>query len=192
MATGQADYDATILRFPMIYGPRQVAPREWCIIRRILDGRRRIIVPDGGLKLERRGFVDNVAHAVLLAVDKGRESAGQIYNVGDETIWSLREWIEAIASYLNHECELVSMPFAVARPVQGLRGQEFSLGSGHREDQGRVGVPGPGVRCGGPETDRQLVSGEEAGAGRRDRAGARRPLRLRVGRQAHRCLHRAP
>jgi nucleoside-diphosphate-sugar epimerase len=118
-------YGATILRFPMIYGPRQVAPREWCIIRRILDGRKRIIVPDGGLKLERRGFVDNVAHAVLLAVDKGAESAGEIYNVGDDTIWSLREWIEAIARILNRECELVSMPFAAARPSRPYAGRAF-------------------------------------------------------------------
>lgn len=119
------DYAATVLRFPMIYGPRQVAPREWCIIRRILDGRRRIIVPDGGLKLERRGYVDNVAHAVLLAVDKARESAGRIYNVGDETVWSLRQWVEAIASGLGSACEVVSMPFDVARPARPYAGRSF-------------------------------------------------------------------
>jgi nucleoside-diphosphate-sugar epimerase len=118
-------YAATVLRFPMIYGPRQVAPREWCIIRRILDGRRRIIVPDGGLKLERRGYVDNVAHAVLLAVDKARESAGRIYNVGDETVWSLRQWVEAIASGLGSTCEVVSMPFDVARPARPYAGRSF-------------------------------------------------------------------
>jgi nucleoside-diphosphate-sugar epimerase len=118
-------YDATILRFPMIYGPRQVAPREWCIIRRILDGRKRIIIPDGGLKLERRGFVDNVASAVLLAVNKREESAGQIYNVGDETVWSVREWIETIARHLDHQWELVSMPFSIARPTRPYAGRGF-------------------------------------------------------------------
>ncbi len=118
-------YDATILRFPMIYGPRQVAPREWCIIRRFVDGRKQIVVPDGGLKLERRGFVDNVAHAVLLAVDKPRESAGEIYNVGDETIWSLREWIERIARCLDARCDVVSMPFSVARPSRPYGGRNF-------------------------------------------------------------------
>jgi nucleoside-diphosphate-sugar epimerase len=119
------DYSATMLRFPMIYGPRQVAPREWCIIRRILDGRTRIIVPDGGLKLERRGYVDNVAHAVLLAEDKAEESAGQIYNVGDETVWSLKEWIGAIATSLGATCELISMPFALARPSRPYAGRSF-------------------------------------------------------------------
>lgn len=119
------DYEATILRFPMIYGPRQVAPREWCIIRRILDGRKYIIVPDNGLKLERRGYVDNVAHAVLLAVDKAKESAGQVYNVGDETVWSLRQWVEAVAASLDSTCEVVSMPFDIARPARPYAGRSF-------------------------------------------------------------------
>jgi nucleoside-diphosphate-sugar epimerase len=118
-------YDATILRFPMIYGPRQVAPREWCIIRRMLDGRKGVIVPDGGLKLERRGFVDNVAHAVLLALDKSAESAGQIYNVGDETIWSVSEWIEVIGRIMHREFEIISMPFSAARPSRAYAGRSF-------------------------------------------------------------------
>ncbi|MFC1970102.1 NAD-dependent epimerase/dehydratase family protein, partial [Chloroflexota bacterium] len=40
--------------------------------------------------------------------------AGQIYNVGDEKILSLREWIQIVARTLNHELELVSMPFSLA------------------------------------------------------------------------------
>lgn len=52
----EGGYNATLLRFPMIYGPRQVAPREWCIMRRILDRRRHLILPDGGLKLEEEGI----------------------------------------------------------------------------------------------------------------------------------------
>jgi nucleoside-diphosphate-sugar epimerase len=118
-------YAATILRFPMIYGPRQVSPREWSIVRRIVDGRRCLIIPDGGLKLERRGYADNVAHAVLLAVDKPRESAGEIYNVGDELILSLKEWVETIAHALNHEFELVSLPFSLARPSRPYAGRDF-------------------------------------------------------------------
>jgi len=118
-------YAATILRFPMIYGPRQVAPREWCILRRILDGRKHLIIPDGGLKLERRGYAGNVAHAVLLAVDKPRESAGEIFNVGDETIWSLKHWVELITQHLNYKWELVSMPFSIARPSRPYAGRSF-------------------------------------------------------------------
>jgi nucleoside-diphosphate-sugar epimerase len=118
-------YTATILRFPMIYGPRQVAPREWCIVRRILDGRKHLVIPDGGLRLERRGYIENVAHAVMLAVDKAGESAGQIYNVGDETVWSLRNWINLITRTMNHRWKLVSMPFTIARPSRSYAGRDF-------------------------------------------------------------------
>jgi len=121
----EGHYSATILRFPMIYGPRQVAPREWSIIRRALDGRRHLIIPDGGLKLERRGYAENMAHAVLLAVDKPREGSGEIFNVGDETIWSLKEWVQIITLALNHNFELINMPFSMARPSRPYAGRTF-------------------------------------------------------------------
>jgi len=111
----QGHYQATMLRYPMIYGPRQGAPKEWSIIRRILDGRRQLIIPDEGLRLERRAYAENAAHAVLLAVDKPGVSAGQTYNVGDEKVLSLREWTQIVARTLNYELELVSMPFALAQ-----------------------------------------------------------------------------
>ena len=108
-------YEAAIMRYPLIYGPRQLAPKEWCIIRRLLDGRKQVIVPDGGLRLERRAYAENAAHAVLLAVDKPQVSAGQIYNVGDEKVLSVREWVQIVARTLGHEIELVSLPFELAQ-----------------------------------------------------------------------------
>ena len=47
----EAHPDATHFRYPYVYGPRQLVPREWCIVRRVLDGRERIIVADEGLTL---------------------------------------------------------------------------------------------------------------------------------------------
>src|SRR6185503_16533317 len=40
---------ATHLRYPYVYGPHQLVPREWCVVRRILDGRREIILAEDGL-----------------------------------------------------------------------------------------------------------------------------------------------
>ena len=51
-----------------MYGPHQLVPLEWCIVRRILDGRPSIVLPDGGLTLLLVGYAENLAHAVLLAV----------------------------------------------------------------------------------------------------------------------------
>ncbi|MDH3295721.1 MAG: epimerase, partial [Acidimicrobiia bacterium] len=53
---------ATLFRYPLIYGPGQINPREWLIVRRILDGRRRIIVADGGLTLRAAAFGANASH----------------------------------------------------------------------------------------------------------------------------------
>lgn len=108
---------ATHMRYPYVYGPRQPAPREWCIIRRILDGRRQIILPEGGLTLCTFGYSRNVAHAVLLVVDNPAAAAGQIYNTGDEHVLSLRQVVECIRTALGHELEIVSMPWEFARPA---------------------------------------------------------------------------
>ncbi|MEE8473342.1 MAG: NAD-dependent epimerase/dehydratase family protein, partial [Dehalococcoidia bacterium] len=119
----QGHYRATIMRFPLIYGPRQLAPPEWSIIRRILDGRKQLMVPDGGLRLERRGYAENMARAIMLAAEQPEVSGGQIYNVADETILSLRDWIDTIAKALGHQWELVSLPFWLARPSRPYAGR---------------------------------------------------------------------
>src|SRR5690606_29778947 len=67
-------FSLTHLRYPNLYGPRQLAPREWSIIRRLRDGRRRLPILDAGLTLESRSFVRNAAHAVLLTVDHEKEA----------------------------------------------------------------------------------------------------------------------
>lgn len=116
----RGDYRATYIGYPYLYGPGQIAPLEWSIIRRILDGRRQFIIPDGGIKAEIRGYVENAARAVLLAVDKPEVSAGQKYFFGDEDIYTLRQRVEFIAEYLNHEWELVDMPYDLATPSHVL------------------------------------------------------------------------
>ncbi len=109
---------AAYFRYPYVYGPYQLIPREWCVIRRILDGRPHIIVPDGGLSLTTHGYAANLAHAVLLAVDQPEASAGQIYNCGDETQLTLHQVIEVIAAAMEAELEIVSMPHELAVPAR--------------------------------------------------------------------------
>jgi nucleoside-diphosphate-sugar epimerase len=112
--------DATHFRYPYVYGPRQPMPREWCIVRRMRDRRPCLVVPDGGLTLCTFGYAENLAHAVLLAVDAPAVSAGQIYNCGDAEILSLRQVIEILATALDWRGELVSMPWALARCARPL------------------------------------------------------------------------
>lgn len=105
---------ATVLRFPMIYGPRNARPHEWPVIRRVRDRRPHMIVPDGGCQVITRCAARNAAAFVLAAVDHPEAAAGQVYNCGDPTAWSLRQWIEAIVGLLGAELELVAIPGDIA------------------------------------------------------------------------------
>ena len=119
-------YNATHFRYPTIYGPRQLAPQEWSILRRILDGRSRLILPDGGLGIRLRGYAQNMAHALLLAVDKPEKSSGQIYNVRDERLLTARSWISFICRVMNHQFVFVEMPYSLARPAEVIAGASIT------------------------------------------------------------------
>lgn len=101
---------AAIFRYPYVYGPYQLVPREWSIIRRIQDRRKFILLPDSGMALMTHGYAENLAHAVLLAVDQPQASAGQAYNCGDEVQFTMRQLVEVIARTMNHDLEIVNVP----------------------------------------------------------------------------------
>ena len=112
--------EATHFRYPYVYGPYQLVPREWCIVRRILDGRPFIILPEDGLTLHHYGYAENLAHAVLLAVDAPDASRGEIFNCGDEHVLTLRQVVEIVAHSLDAELEIVSLPWQLAAPARPL------------------------------------------------------------------------
>jgi nucleoside-diphosphate-sugar epimerase len=109
--------ELTHIRYPYLYGPRQLAPREWSIIRRIRDGRRTIPVLDGGLSLESRAYAVNAAHAVLLAVDNPEVARGKVYHVADDETPTDAERALAIAAAMAAEVDLVSYPREIGRPA---------------------------------------------------------------------------
>jgi nucleoside-diphosphate-sugar epimerase len=128
--------EAAHFRYPYVYGPHQLVPREWLVVRRILDGRERIIVPDDGLTLHHHGYTENLAHALLLAVEQPVAAAGKVFNVGDEEVLSIRQVIEIIARALGERLEIVSMPFEIAVPSRPLLTQP--LPTNRVLDVGRV------------------------------------------------------
>lgn len=115
--------DAAHFRYPYAYGPLQVVPREWSIVRRIIDGRRRIVVADDGLTLHHHGYTENLAHAVLCGVDRPLDAAGMVFNCGDDEVLTVRQVIEIIAAELGVDLEIVSMPFELAIPARPLLAQ---------------------------------------------------------------------
>ena len=118
--------DATHFRYPYLYGPRQPVPREWCIVRRVLDGRRHLVVPDGGLALQSFASTANAAHAVLLAVDRPDAAQGEIFNVADLECLTLAQVVDLVAGALGAELEQVSIPAALAWPARPLMMQQAS------------------------------------------------------------------
>jgi nucleoside-diphosphate-sugar epimerase len=113
-------YHGVHLRYPLIYGPRQPMPTEWWVMRRILDGRRHIVLADGGLTLFVRGYSGNMAHAVLLAVDRPEIAGGKIYNCGDVRQFTIAQWVEAIGRAMGAELEVISVPAEYAYPARDL------------------------------------------------------------------------
>ncbi len=111
---------ATHFRYPYVYGRYQLVPREWLLVRRFRDGRRRIILPDGGLTLHSFGYAENIAHAILLAVDKPAVSRGKIYNVADATVLTLRQVTDIIAAHMGVEVQVINMPWELAVPAKPL------------------------------------------------------------------------
>jgi nucleoside-diphosphate-sugar epimerase len=123
-------FNVSHFRYPNLYGPRQLAPKEWSVIRRIQDGRRVLPMLDGGLTLESRAYVENAAAAVLLAVDKPDASAGQIYNVADQHTPSDVVRARKIAQLMGVEVEFVSFPRSAGRPAHYWgRGRDLETGT---------------------------------------------------------------
>lgn len=115
-------YDATIIRYPLIYGPHSYIPHEWYIVRRAIDKRKHIILEADGLTYVQRGHSENIAHLVMLAIEKP-QSSGQAYNAGDEQTLSLRALITIISEALGHDWELVEMPIRLSprrNPFAGI------------------------------------------------------------------------
>jgi nucleoside-diphosphate-sugar epimerase len=119
---------ATVFRYPYVYGPYQLVPREWSIVRRVLDGRQRILVPDGGTTLFTHGWAGNLAHAVLLAVDQPEASAGKAYNCGDLDQLTIVQIVDVVAGALGASLKPVSVPWEAAGPARALTLSEH----GHR------------------------------------------------------------
>lgn len=141
LAAGErGDFRATYIVYPTLYGPRQPGCPEWHVVRRIRDGRRKLILPDAGLRLESRAFVGNVAQAPLLALDRPDIAAGKTYVVTDQDVYSTRQRVEFIAAHLGVDLDIIDMPYDLATPAHPLyragRTHRVGLASSIRDELG--------------------------------------------------------
>lgn len=100
----------TILRYPMVYGPRDLQHRLFPYLKRMDDNRPAIVMEQGMANWRwTRGYVENVAAAVVLAVTDER-AAGRIYNVGEKEALSEVEWVKAIGVAAGWSGKVVIVP----------------------------------------------------------------------------------
>lgn len=121
----RGDFAVTILRWPALYGPRDTTPREWYYIKQALDGRKRIPVANGGVALFSRGYLKNMAHTVVLALESDI-AAGQVYNAADAHAMTVRQIVEMIGEIMEHKWEIVAIPRALMPTFSKSQGRPFS------------------------------------------------------------------
>jgi len=102
------------VRYPQIYGPRNVIPWEWPIVRRVLDKRQRMIVPDDGLWIITRCAARNAAEVVLKLVDSPDIANGKYYNAADDDQFTVRQLAEMVVTHAGGDMQLVSIPSALS------------------------------------------------------------------------------
>jgi len=109
------------LRLSLIYGEHDGQRREEFVLRRVRAGRMRI--PFGaGTSLDTRCYVGDVASAVLAALDRASAAAGQVFNVGDLTTGTARDWALAILAAAGSEASLITVPEDLVPPdLEGTR-----------------------------------------------------------------------
>jgi len=110
VVTSDARLAGTVLRLPCVYGPRDHKHRTFEYLKRMDDGRRRIVMGERRAAWRwTRGYVDNVAQAIALAATDER-ATGRTYNVGDADATSEMEWARGIAEAATWAGEFVVVP----------------------------------------------------------------------------------
>jgi len=119
VAARRHEFQVTVLRCPVVYGPLDTQRRLRPYIRRMVDGRPAIVLDARLARLRiSRGYVENVAAAVVAAVSDDR-AAGRTYNVGEADALSEAEWVRAIGANLGWEGEVVAAePHALPAELQ--------------------------------------------------------------------------
>ena len=100
----------TVLRLPMVYGPGDPLHRFFPLLKRCADGRSSILLADDFAAWRGpRGYVENVAHAIVLAATSD-QAAGCVYNICEEPTLSELDWQARIAKQMKWPGRFVVLP----------------------------------------------------------------------------------
>lgn len=104
------DPPATILRLPMVYGPGDPLHRFRSVLKRIDDGRTSILLDEASADIHSpRGYVEDVAHAIVLAATFSRPLR-RTYNVVQRDTFTEYEWTQQIAKAVGWKGTIHVLP----------------------------------------------------------------------------------
>lgn len=107
---GEQGLVGTILRLPMVFGPGDGQHRLFKFVKRMYDNRPAILLDEGIARWRStRGYVENVAAAIALAVADER-AASRIYNVADPEAFTMAEWVVEIGKAVGWSGEVSIVP----------------------------------------------------------------------------------
>jgi nucleoside-diphosphate-sugar epimerase len=89
----------TVLRPSKVYGVGIGRPREWFVVRRVLDGRERVLLADHGRGVDHTTAASGIGSLVRLVADAPDR---RILNVADATAPSALEIVRTVAAHLDH------------------------------------------------------------------------------------------
>jgi nucleoside-diphosphate-sugar epimerase len=110
LVLSEPDLPGTILRLPEVYGPYDRQQRLLPYLKRMDDGRRAILLSEqqAGWRWS-RAYVENIAHAIALAVTDARASQ-RIYNLAEPQAHSEAEWVRLIGAVAHWQGQVAVLP----------------------------------------------------------------------------------
>jgi len=133
---GDPDLSATILRLPATHGPGDPQHRLFKYLKRMDDHRPAILLDEALAQWQwSRGYVQDVAHAIVLAVMDER-AARRIYNVAYPVAFTEAEWVRQIGRVHGWQGEVIAAPSQQLPP--GLRNPALDLNQQYVVDTTRI------------------------------------------------------
>lgn len=117
----------TVLRLPMVYGPGDFQHRLFYYIKHIDDKRPAILLEETQANWRTtRGYVDNVAEGVALAVADER-AVNRIYNIADAQTYTEAEWVQKIGAAMNWSGKIVAVAAKDLPPALAAESEQADM-----------------------------------------------------------------
>ena len=115
--------EATIIQYGKIYGPYNLMPTQWIVVKRILDKRKGIIVSpfSNGIGIFGSScYAENAAEYFLLATEN-EASKGEVFIATEDKHFTIKQWIILIANALDQkDFQIIELPTKIAIPARPL------------------------------------------------------------------------